>query len=598
MSYHYIKSLAITFLLPLLVLFLILISLGLYIARLPFYAHTMALIAILLGSYSLFVETFRSLRARHYALDYIAILAIIVALLTGDLIVGSIIALMLSTGRTLEEYGVNQAKNSLTRLIDRIPHEVLLFKDRQVGHRVKIDSVKVGDTIFIRKGEVIPLDGVLESDHGYTDESSLTGEPYFIDKIKGDYLRSGTINRGDPIVVRVEKVGKDSTYQKIMKLVQNAQVERAPLVRLADKYSTVFTILTLAIATTTYYFSQSLNQVLAVLVIATPCPLILATPIALLGGVNAAAKKRIIIKKLASLELLSRVTALIFDKTGTITLGKPQLVEVVITDTSVSEKEILAIALAIERNSLHPLAKAITTYAHNKNVVQKTAVHVKETVGVGIEGVVDERRYVLRKIDDGKGMQIELIENKKRLAIFSFEDELKEDSRSIISDLLTLGHHLYIYTGDKQEAAQKVVQKLDFPIEIKAECTPEEKQRGVEELKRKGYITAMVGDGINDAPALALAHVGMVYSNEEQTAASEAADVVFLGNEFTLVRDSLAISKRTVHIALQSIWWGIGISIFGMLLASIGLIPPLLGAFIQEAIDVAVILNALRASKS
>lgn len=558
-------------------------------------AEIIAILATILGSYRLVAESFQSLLKKHFALDYIAILAILVSLITHEYLVAEILALMISSGRTLEDYGVAQAKKSLTKLIERIPNEVFLWKNGKIGEKVKIDKVKIGDQIFIRKGEVIGLDGILVSESGLTDESSLTGEPYTIEKIENDQIRSGTINIGDPIVISVTKTQENSTYKKIIDMVKKAQEEKSSMIRMADKYSGIFTIITVFITGFAYVYSGfDLTRALAVLVIATPCPLIIATPIALLGGVNAASKKHIIVKKLASLEVLAKAKTLIFDKTGTITLGRPKVVGF---ETKGDKLKLLGIAEAIERNSLHPLAKAIVNYAKEQKAPVLHAENVEEKIGSGITGNVNRDKYTLSKLNAKDGMAIGLFKNNNNLAIFSFEDEIKEQSKSIIRNLNKEGFELFIFTGDKREAAEKVVKGLGVNVNIKAQASPEDKQKGIEELKKAGKITAMVGDGINDAPALALADVGMVFSNEEQTAASEAADIVFLGGNFSLVVDSMNIAKRTIHIALQSILWGIGISVGGMVLASFGLIPPIGGAFIQEGIDVAVIINALRASR-
>lgn len=561
-------------------------------------AQTIILIAIGLGSYSLVLETFSELFKKHFALDYIALVAVIVSVITGEYLVGAIIALMISTGVTLEAYGARQAKKSLTSLIDRIPQEVLLWEKDKETVKTKISKVKVGQSIFIRKGEVIPLDGTLESLKGLTDESSLTGEPYYIDKFQGDLLRSGTVNSGDAIIVKVTKEEADSTYRKIIEMVQSAQIEKAPLIRLADKYSTFFTLVTFFISLFAYFNLGGLDGVLAVLVVATPCPLIIATPIALLGGVNAAAKQRIIIKKLAVLETLSRVDTMVFDKTGTLTLGRPKLTTISIIQTKYSYDEILSFAAAIERNSLHPLAKTIVEAAKEKKVKHVIAHNTQEIVGKGISGIINNTEYVLRKLpeENSEGMQIEMLEDKKQIAIFSFADVLKKDSKPIISRLKQAGYELFIFTGDKKKTADKIALELGEGITVRAEMKPEDKQKGIEELKKQKKIIAMIGDGINDAPALALADVGMVFSNEEQTASSEAADIVLLGGDFQQATQTLSISKRSVNIAMQSIIFGIGASIICMILASFGLIPPLLGAGIQEVIDVAVILNALRAA--
>ena len=321
-------SLLNTFRVPAIVIVAIILYLLLLLLKMPLLAATVAIFATLIGSYRLFYETVTSLLKKSFALDYIAILAIVVALATQEYLVAAILALMIVSGRTLEDYGVSQAKKSLTKLAERIPNEVFLAKSGKIGEKIKIEKVKKGQEIFIRKGEVIGLDGVLVLMMGLTDESSLTGEPYTIEKIQGDPIRSGTINIGQPIVVKVTKESGDSTYNKIVAMVKSAQEEKSPFVRLADSYSGVFTVVTLLITGFAYVYSGfDLIRALAVLAIATPCPLIIATPIALLGGVNASSKKHIIVKKLAALEVLARAQAIIFDKTGTITLGKPKVSE-------------------------------------------------------------------------------------------------------------------------------------------------------------------------------------------------------------------------------------------------------------------------------
>jgi heavy metal translocating P-type ATPase len=591
-------SLLNTFRIPAVIIFAIILYVILLVLKLNLAAAIVAIFATLLGSYRLFYETASSILKKNFALDYIAILAILVSLATQEYLVAAILALMISSGRTLEDYGVSQAKKSLTKLAERIPNEVFLWENGKIGKKIKIESVKKNQQIFVRKGEVIGLDGILVSKDGLTDESSLTGEPYTIEKIAGDSIRSGTINIGQPIVIKVTKESGDSTYNKIVAMVKNAQDEKSPFVRLADSYSGIFTIVTLLITGFAYVYSGfDLIRALAVLAIATPCPLIIATPIALLGGVNASSKKHIIVKKLAALEVLARAQAIIFDKTGTITLGKPTVSRFENLTKNYNDKEILAISESIERNSLHPLAKAVVTFAKENKAPILHAEKIEEKVGSGISGTLKNKTYTLSKLASSEGMMIGIFEDKTHLATFVFEDEIKQESKDIIKNLKDRGFQLFIFTGDKKEAAEKVVVSLGGNIIIQAEAKPEDKQAGIADLKKKGIVTAMVGDGINDAPALALADVGMVFSNEEQTAASEAADMVFLGGNFSLVIDSLNIAKRTIKIAKQSIFVGIGISILGMVFASLGFIPPLGGAFLQEAIDVAVIINALRASR-
>lgn len=561
-------------------------------------ATVIIFISIFLGSYELLRETFISLWNRQFALDYIAILAIVVSILTREYLVAAVLALMISSGRTLEAYGVSQAKRSLSELVDRIPREVLRWEDGSVSKKVKIEEAHIKQQILVRKGEVIPLDGVLVSKSAEIDESTLTGEPYPVDKIVGDQLRSGTINAGQPIVITITREEKDSTYKKIIRLVQSAQEEKSPFVRLADRYSTVFTLVALAISLFAYFYShENLATVLAVLTVATPCPLIIATPIALLGGVNASAKRRIIVKKIASLEVLSRIRVLVFDKTGTITIGKPRVIRFEKISKEHTEQEILGIAQAIERNSLHPLAKAVVEFASRRRVKVLHAENIEEKIGSGISASINGKRFTLAKLPDKTGMASALSNGKRQIAVFYFEDEIKQESQEIIKKLSNRGLRLFVLTGDKKESAEKVVENLGSTITLQSELSPEQKLEEIKKLKKNKQVVAMIGDGINDAPALAAADVGLVFSNEEQTAASEAADIVLLGSSFGQVLDAYVISNRTIKIAMQSILWGIGLSIGAMVLASLGFIPPLFGAGLQEAIDVAVILNALRASR-
>lgn len=587
------------FLIPFIVLIGILFYLLLAFAKIPYLPLAVIIPTVILGSYQLFRDSYYQLLKHQYALDYIAIVAIIVSIITGDYLVSAVLALMIASGRTLEEYGAARARASLTKLIDRIPKEVYLRVNNDVGRKAAIEDIDVGQEIFVRRGEVVPLDGTLVSEKGYIDESSLTGEAFPVEKIQTDEIRSGTVNTGNPIILRVTQEEKNSTYTKIIRLVQDAEKEKAPLIRLADQYSTVFSIIAVLIAGFAYYYSHSLEGILAVLVVATPCPLILATPIALMGGINAAAKKWIIVKNLGSLEKLSRVNAIMFDKTGTITLGHPKVKHITIFDKRYDEESILAIAEAIERNSLHPLAKAIIAYANQWDIKTLHAQNIEEVIGEGISGEIDGEVYALAQVESQRtsDMAIALSLENHIIAVFAFEDQIKEDSRTVIKQLTEMGLHISIFTGDKIEVANRVAEKLGGEITVVAECTPEDKQEGIKKLKKAHKITAMVGDGINDAPALALADVGMVFSNEEQTAASEAADIVFLHSDFSLVSYTIAISRRTIRIAMQSILFGIGLSIVAMVFAAFGLIPPLLGAVLQEVIDVIVILNALRASK-
>jgi len=588
------------FLIPLIILGCILLYLFAQSMHWPTAAIVIAVASIALGSYRLFQETIQALLKKQFGLDYIAILAIIVSVFTGEYLAGAMIALMIATGRTLEDYGSRRAQRSLTKLIDRLPQTVTVVDEQQTSTTTPVANLKIGQHILVRKGEVIAIDGELDSTLAVIDESSLTGEPYFLDKNQGDTVRSGTINIGDPFTMTVTHLAKDSTYEKIIQLVKSAAAEKPPLVRLADRYSTIFTVVTLSIAAITYIVSQDPLRVLAVLVVATPCPLILATPIALLGGVNALAKRNIIVKKLASIEVLNRLDALLFDKTGTITLGKPSVTGVELHTTELTASEALGIAAAIERHSLHPLAKAVVAYARAQSAPHYLSKDVTEKIGIGIVGTVNNASYTLKKRTGG-GLAIALYQTidqvEHSVATISFHDEIKTGSQKVLAEFKAKGLILMMLTGDKKTEADAVAATLGNFMEVHADCTPEDKQRQIAQLKAKGKTVAMVGDGINDAPALALADVGIVFSSEQQTASSEAADIVILNSEFELTVTLVQVAQRTIRIAKQSIIWGIGLSVIAMIAAAFGWIPPVTGAVLQEGIDLAVILNALRASR-
>lgn len=584
------------FRIPLLILLGIIVALFLQLVNNSLVPFLLILIT-LIGSFDLIRDSVVSLLHRKYVLDYIAIIAIVVALITGEYLVAAVIALMISSGRTLEHYGISKAKRALTLLVDRIPDTVTLWQEGGAGEKIKINKAVVGQEILVKKGEVIPLDGEIVSESGLVDESSLTGEPYEIEKIVGDTARSGTVNIGNPLIIKVTRPQSESTYNKIIEMVKQAQEEKSPFIRLADQYSTYFTVVTLIIVAFAYLTSGQIERVLAVLVVATPCPLILATPIALIGGINSAAKKKIIIKKLAAIEILSKVKTLVLDKTGTITLGLPNVRGFENTSLDMSDTEILGVVQSLERNSLHPLAKALVEFAKNKKAPVYHARNIEEKIGQGIFGEINGKTYRLTKSKSTEGMMIELQREDKVLAIFSFEDQIKPESQAIIHELKNQDYQMLVFTGDKKTAAARVAQQLGGDIEFRSEMSPQDKQQGIVELKKQNQKVAMIGDGINDAPALALADVGMVFSNEEQTAASEAASVVFLGGDFSQVKSVMNIASKTMAIALQSIFIGIGLSILAMIFASFGYIKPITGALLQELIDVGVIINALRASR-
>ncbi len=555
-------------------------------------------VGILVGSFKLLSETFHTLKKGSFALDYIAILAIITGLYTQNYLVASVIVLMMSSGNSLEEYATKKASDSLKELENRIPNEVLVEMSTGTREKVKIDEVELGSLVVVRKGEVIPLDGVLESNKSDFDESSLTGEALPVTKSKGELVKSGTINLGELILIRSVVIDKDSTFKKIVKLVNEAQSKKAPFIQLADRMSGWFTVLTLVIAGFGYFYLGGIGGLLSVLVIATPCPLLLAVPIAMLGGVSSAAKQRIVFRKLSALEVMSRVTAMIFDKTGTLTLGAPVLKKVEIINKSYSLEKILGISSALERNSFHPYAKAIINYVDDKNIKPFLMDGIEEQAGVGLTGVYEGKCYKIERGSSQNYSSATMLCDGKAVCEFIFEDEVKESSFTVLNKLLNSNLKLAIFTGDTKQRTLEMLKSVSNKVDITADCSPTDKLEGVKAFKEKGFVTAMIGDGINDAPALALSDVGIVFSHQEQTAATEASDIVLLNGNLDSVLKTFSISKRTMSIAKQSMFIGVGLSVIGMIFASLGYVPPLYGAVIQEVIDVAVIINALRASRS
>jgi heavy metal translocating P-type ATPase len=582
---------------PFVQLGLLVLSLGL-----DYYADglgdPLALVIIAIGATPLVRRSLAAIRQHRYALDYLALLAMAAAVAAKEFQVGAVIALMVASGQALEDYGVGRARSSLNLLADRIPRRAMVVDRDAPDVLLPIEEITIGCVVLVRHGEVIPLDGELLSDRSLVDESSLTGEPYLMEKARGDQVRSGTVNQGPPLQLRVGREARDSTYRQILALVEAAQNSAAPLVRLADRYSVVFSAVALALAGSAWWLSGSLVRALAVLVVATPCPLILAVPIALVGGVNRAAREKIIVKRLGALEVLARVTYLVLDKTGTITVGRPELTRVEPGDWPAGDMDqVLAMAAAVERHSLHPIARSVVEAAHARGVATLPVEDAIETIGEGVCARVAGHRVRVYGAAAAYGeMRVECEIDGQRAATFVLQDHIKAEARLVLERIRALGVELAVATGDRLAAAERVVRNLGLALHIEAECTPAAKLELIRCHQALGQTVGMVGDGINDAPALAQADVGLVFTHEARTASSEAADIVLLGGEIKQVWQALLIARQTIRVARQGILLGIGLSVVAMLVASVGWLPPLMGAFLQEGIDVLVIINALRAT--
>ncbi len=573
-----------------------LLILALSIAGGLFTMPALFIAAIVVGLGKLIWESVEKVREGQWSLDYIAMLAMATALLANQYGTGAVIALMITLSGALEAYGAERAESSLKSLIEKIPKRCLVKNNTQGYDEVAIQSVAEKSVILIKPNELVPLDGFLRSPHALLNQANLTGEALPTELQLNDFIKSGVVNVGAAIELEVVGSFATSSYQKIINLVAESKQHPANLVRLAQKFNWPFTVVALGLAGGTYLFTHDISRLLAVLAIATPCPLLIAAPIAFLGGMNKAARQNIIIKKPSVLEALAGVRTIFFDKTGTLTLGEPRLREIKLFDKNIDESHALVIAAAIELHSMHPLARAITGERTRRKLPDVVATKVLETVGAGITGTIDGVSYSLMKSrqSSGGGICIDMHRGGERIAEFIFDDELKENVQKFIEEMKK-HYTIAIITGDKLENAQRLFGK--FGVTIHANCLPEDKFALVKMERDAGHLVAMVGDGLNDAPALALADAGIVFSGTENSASIEAASVAILSHDILLVKETFDLSRRATQIALQSIAVGIGLSVVGMGFASLGFITPIAAAVIQELIDVGVTINALRAAK-
>lgn len=555
----------------------------------------------------------RQILRREFGVDLIALFAMVTSLLFGEYLAGAVVALMLTGGQALEAFADGRAKRELTALLQRAPQQVHRYDN---GHLTTppLDAVRIGDTLLVKPGEVVPVDGVVMSEACSLDESALTGESRLVERAKGDQVLSGVVNAGSAgFDLRAIATADHSTYAGIVRLVTAAQAAKAPFARLADRYAIFLVPLTLAVAAMAWIFSGDPVRALAVLVVATPCPLILATPVALISGISRAAKRGIIIKGGGPLEALARANILLLDKTGTLTTGQSTLHDVA-SFTNVDPLEVLRLAASLDQVSTHVLAAAIVKAARSKNLSLSFPNDVAEFSGTGIRGVVDGKRIAVGKSDwvsAGQALSARVREVRKRAALeglsnvfvsiddtlvgaIVLNDPIRTETPRTIRALRKQGiHRVVMVTGDHPDVANIVGAAIGADS-VLAERSPSEKVEAVKEETARGF-TLMVGDGINDAPALAAAGVGVAMGARGATASSEAADVVLMVDRFDRLIDAMQIAKRSYAIARQSIWAGMGLSAVGMGVAAFGYLPPVMGAFFQEAIDIAVILNALRA---
>jgi len=555
-------------------------------------------------------STIESLVAGRLGVDVIALLALVGAVAVGEFLAAAVISVMLASGRALEGWAAGQARRELRALLERAPKTAHRYEDGGLTV-IDLEQVASGDLLLVASGEVVPVDGLLVSGSAVLDESALTGESLPVDRAAGDRIRSGVVNAGAPMDLRTSTSAADSTYAGIVRLVAEAERSQAPVVRLADRYALGFLGVTLAAAALAWALGGA-SRAVAVLVVATPCPLILAAPVALVAGLSRAARRGVVVKGGAVLERLATCTTLLIDKTGTMTVGRPVLTEVVPAGPIPGDR-VLQLAASLDRVSPHVLASAIVRAAFAQGSGLDLPGGVEEVAGQGIRGTVGDRRVTVGKASwcgvTGTPGWARSARRKARLdgaltvfvgvdgapaGVLVFDDPLRPDAARTLRSLRRNGvDRIVMVTGDRTEVADTVGAVIGVD-EVLAERSPAEKL-DVVKLEAARAPTMMVGDGVNDAPALALADVGVALGARGATAASETADVVLTVDRLDRLGEAAAIARRTRRIAVESMVVGIGLSLTAMGVAAAGYLPAVWGAILQEVIDVAVILNALRA---
>lgn len=562
-------------------------------------------IAIIAGGLPLLYDLLLQIWKRQFGADFLAGLSIVTAALMGELLVATIIVLMLSGGQAVEEFATRRASSTLNALARRMPS----IAHRLAGSNtsdIPVNEIRVGDRLIIFPHEICPVDGTVESGAGTMDESFLTGEPFRIRKTTGSQVISGALNEDSAITIVADKLAQDSRYARIMQVMRRAEENPPEIRRLADRLGAFYTPIAVLIALAGWLLSGQPERFLAVLVIATPCPLLLAIPITIIGTISLAAKRGIVIKKPVVLEQVGNVHTMFFDKTGTLTHGEPVVTDVVCFPGS-NVSDVLGLSASLEQYSKHPLAGAIIRAAEEQNIPLQTAENISEKPGEGLTGHISKRKILVtgrRKLQPSlasmlpasvSGLECVVIIDGQLAGLIRFHDRPRKDSRSFIRHL-TPKHkvkHLMILSGDRDIEVQHLAQIVGIS-DVRASLTPEEKLQIVREESAK-RSTLFLGDGINDAPAMLAARVGVAFGQNSDITA-EAAGAVILEPTLGKVDELLHIGKRMHRIALESSIGGMILSSVGMIAAALGFLPPITGAIGQEVIDLLAVLNALRAS--
>lgn len=581
------------------------------------------------GTYALMIAAWeavgmvRQLLRGYAGLDILAVTAITAAVLVGEPWAALVVVLMLTGGAALEDYAENRSKRELTALLRKAPQHATRILDgvaadhpaEALTEEVPVDDVEVGDLLLVRPGALVPVNAILVSEHAVFDESSLTGESLPVERAAGERVSSGALNSQVALVMRAAARAADSEYQQIVRLVEQAAGSKAKVVRLADRYAVPFTVLALAIAGIAWAVSGEAVRFAEVLVVATPCPLLIAAPVAFLGGMSRAARFGLIVKGGGTLEQLSRARAAAFDKTGTLTIGKPVLERVLPAD-GFGDDELLRLAASAEVYSSHVLADSVVGAARRRDLALLEVDHAEEIATNGVAATLHAphaphapdsvivrvgksawlREYApdLTIADLAPGeLAIYVAVGHRFAGAVVMRDRVRPEAKRALQELRQVGiERTLVVTGDVATTAEPIARGLGIS-EVHAECRPGDKVRIVSKVQPRPLI--MVGDGLNDAPVLAAADIGFAMGARGATAASESADIVNRFDTLASLPRAVRIGQDTVRIALQSIWLGIIISVALMLVAAFGFLPALLGAWLQEVVDLVAILGALRA---
>jgi len=553
------------------------------------------------------IDMVKSLMRGELGVDLLAITAIVTALLLKEYVTAAVIVVMLTGGEALENYAENRAKGELDDLMKRAPTTATI-EVRGSSKKIAISKVAVGDLLIIKPGDVVPVDAEIIIGTSSFDESALTGEAIPVERRVGETLLSGSINGGGLIKARALHTAKESQYEQIIELVKQATSSQAPFIRMADRYSVVFTLIAFGIAGTAFFISGGQwIRFLQVIVVATPCPLLLGAPIALVSGMSRAAKHGIIVKNGSALEKLAQVKTFAFDKTGTLTHGKPKVTSIK-TSNGFTKDQVLASAASVESGSNHILAQEIvglavaqklkiptTTSQHEEPGLGIVAMQGKQTIIVGKRSLLEKQNIAIPKNTKTNTTAVYVAIGEKLAGVLLFEDTLRDETKQTLAQLKILGmQHSLMLTGDNRSTAEVIAKKVGI-LTVYADTLPADKLSALKNLDEKMRLVAMVGDGVNDAPTLAAADVGIALGAKGSTAASESADVVIMMDSLLKVAESFKIAKDTFRIARQAILLGISISVVLMIIYSTGRFSPVSGAAVQELIDIVVMIYALRA---